>query len=341
MTLNSASTVRNTKLAMTLSIVIPVWNDEVRLTRLLRQVVSLGCFSEVIVVDDGSDEPMQERVSAADHALSQHVVWIRSGTQRGAGHARNLGLDRATGSHLIFFDADDLLTEQFPLIADGCAVETEPFDFLMFRHDDSRLLNEGLSGSFCSEEERWRSIDWRDATAELSLTQAAHLCQISAYPWNKIYRTEFLRRNAIRCTEIAVNNDLELHWSSFIVARRILVTNRIGATHFWHPGSNQLTNRFGRERLAVFVAFDNIVGRLVHQSDPNRIVFLHPFFSFGLRLIAWIWSHIDPVLRPELLSHTRDFLFAVLDRNLMTLIAYRDEALAQKINRILAGEFVS
>jgi GT2 family glycosyltransferase len=65
---------------------------------------------EVIVVDDASNDPDSLRAfreAAARHASSDWLFIHRS-ENLGPGHARNLTASRATGSHLIFFDADDL-----------------------------------------------------------------------------------------------------------------------------------------------------------------------------------------------------------------------------------------
>ena len=182
---------------MKLSLVIPVWNDLDGLNRLLRQVAELGLFSQVIVSDDASDVPVGPGNVPASQCFSGDIAWLRSDTQRGAGHARNLALDRITGSHVIFFDSDDLFAEDLPAIAALAEAESDPFDFVIFRHDDSRVLDEGRRGSFQAEEKRWQASGANEGLTRLTAAQAIELCQISAYPWNKIYRTVFLRENGI------------------------------------------------------------------------------------------------------------------------------------------------
>jgi len=320
---------------MELSLVIPVWNDTEGLDRLLNQVAELGLFSEVIVWDDASDVPLGPEMVPSSRSLAGRIAWLRSDRQRGAGHARNLALDRVTGSHVIFFDSDDLFAEDFPEIVASAAAETKPFDFVIFRHDDSRITEQGGRGSFPSEEKRWEAVRATRDLTRLTTAQAAELCQISAYPWNKIYRTDFLRENSIRCTEIAVHNDLELHWSSFIVARNILATGLTGATHFWHATGTRLTNRRGDERLDVFHAFENTLLRIVSYPDMDRLTFLHPFFHFSFNLIGWIREHTEAAYHEALLARSREYLHSVIDKRLMTLIAYRDPTLAHRINRLL------
>ena len=68
-------------------LVIPCHNDAEGLTRLLARVRRLGCFARVIVVDDGSDTPVEQVIGGgADLTILRHE------TPRGGGVARNARL---------------------------------------------------------------------------------------------------------------------------------------------------------------------------------------------------------------------------------------------------------
>ena len=320
---------------MELSLVIPVWNDAEGLDRLLSQAAELGVFSQIIVADDASDTPLGPETVPSSLGLEDRITWLRSDRQRGAGHARNMALERVTGSHVIFFDSDDLFSMDFPRIVAAAAAEAEPFDFLIFRHDDSRIVETGGAGTFSTEENRWKSVGATEDFVRLTTAEAARLCQIPAYPWNKIYRTGFLRDHSIRCTETPVHNDLELHWTSFIVGRRILATTLTGAIHFWHPDGTRLTNRRGSDRLHVFQALENTLSRILSEPDMDRLTYLQPFFQFGFNLLGWIRENSEAEYHDALLDLSRRFSNSVIDKRVMTMIAYRDPALARKINRVL------
>ncbi|MCE6967239.1 glycosyltransferase family 2 protein [Cereibacter sphaeroides] len=337
---------------MELSLVIPVWNDLPGLDRLLTQVATFDLFSEIIVADDASDvAPSPDTVPSAA-AFGDQIVWLRSDRQRGAGHARNMALDHIRGSHVIFFDSDDLFHKNFVQIAalaaseaasvENCAHEggRGSFDFLIFRHDDSRILDQGQTGTFASEEAHWRAIGaGGDATGPelvtLNRMQASRLCQLSAYPWNKIYRTAFLRDNDIRCTELMVHNDLELHWNSFVSADKIIACRLRGAVHFVAQDGCRLTNRRSAERLEVFVALKNVLTRIGNHAPEGRLGFLQPMVRFSWDLIDWIGQNIDVEHRAELDARAQRFFLQNLDRNRMTLLAHADPALATRIIRFI------
>ncbi len=320
---------------MRLSLIIPVWNDPPGLQRLLVQVAEMDLFHEVIISDDASDEPVGPGSIDIPTALSGRIILIRSDEQRGAGHARNAALDRVTGSHVIFFDSDDLFAEDFPAIAKQAADQADPFDFLIFRHDDSRVLAEGRRGTFQSEEQYWQAVQTGPEPKLLTPTEARHLCNLSAYPWNKIYRTSFLRENRIRCTEIMVHNDVELHWTSFVIGKRILAVSLIGATHFVVEGGARLTNRRSADRIAVFRSFQAVMARVQDRPDAERLAFLVQFTRFVWKLLRWIRQSMDEVYHPQLKAGAQQFFAQNFDQPAMTLVAYADPGLARAINRLI------
>ena len=88
-----------------ISVVIPVFNDAQMLTRCLTAIASSTYRPvETIVVDDGSTENLQ-RVT---DAFGARLIRISAGPL-GPAHARNVGAAAATGSHLLFVDADVLI----------------------------------------------------------------------------------------------------------------------------------------------------------------------------------------------------------------------------------------
>lgn len=172
----------------------------------------------------------------------------------------------------------------------------------------------------------------------LNRMQALQLCNLPAYPWNKIYRTAFLRDNAIRCTELMVHNDVELHWNSFVSADNILACRLTGAVHFVDSKGNRLTNRRSAERLKVFVALENVLTRIWGRPSELRFPFLRAMVHFSSDLIDWIGNNIDAVHRTELNALARRFYLQHLDRNSMTLLSYGDPALGRRIIRFIQPE---
>lgn len=321
---------------MKLSLVIPLRDDPAGLVRLLIQAQELAWVGEIIVVDDGSDPPAGPGMAGLPQAVAEdaRLIWLRSDAGLGAGHARNLGLDRASCDHLIFFDSDDLFLPAMTDILEGLA--GRQFDFCLFRHIDSRMRALGRDEGLEGDEHFWRMVQTGVAPAPLPADLAPELVRIAAYPWNKIYRTAFLRENAIRCTEIAVHNDLELHWISFLRARRILVSRAPGCEHVVDPAGTRLTNRRGPARLQVFRALDAVQAAL--QALPRGADFALAFLDFTLRLCDWIPANLDPEFHAEFAARARAHLWQHLPHPRFARLARQDPALAARVLPWLRGD---
>lgn len=325
---------------MRLTVVIPVWNDPAGLARLIPHILALGIADEIVVADDASDPPASPAaIGLPDLARDPRIRWLRSDAQRGAGHARNAGLAAATGSHVIFFDSDDLFLPGIAAIrADLAALAAagDAFDFCIFRHTDSRVRAAGGAGPLESDQRLWDAAGVAgDAPRPLDPAAVPVLVRIAAYPWNKIYRTAFLREAGVRCTEIPVHNDVELHWTGFMRAGRILATARIGCEHFVHPAGRRLTNRSGAERFRVFEALDALHDEL--DRNPRAADFAEPLAAFYTGLFGWIDGTLEPPLRAPFAAAARGYLRRRMTRPLYALVALRNPALAGRINRLLAG----
>jgi glycosyltransferase involved in cell wall biosynthesis len=254
----------------------------------------------------------------------ERLVWRRLEDAGGAGRARNVGLDAAGCPHVMFVDADDrLLPELGPLMAD---LDGQEFDFAIFRHADSRAIALGGQGPLEPDASLWRRIAAGAAPRPLDGAQTRLLCRISAYPWNKVYRTAFLRGEAIRFTEIPVHNDLALHWACFIAARRVLASDRICCLHQVSDDGQHLTLRRDSDRLRVFEALDEVAARLRATADAGR--FAEPFVEFCLRLFDWIPARLDsPAARDEFALRSGRFLGA-LGADFLALALLRNPSLA-------------
>ena len=320
---------------MQLSVVIPVWNDPEGLRRLLAQIAELGVFSQVVVVDDASSPACNAGAIGVDpSSYPLALKYLRIRKNRGAGHARNQGLKHVTGSHVLFFDSDDLFTPQIAALV-GSLQERE-FDFCIFKHVDSRIRAAGGYGLLAGDERRWQEAGAQGRLGALSSAGAVKLCTIAAYPWNKIYRTAFLREQNIRCTEISIHNDIEIHWMSFLRAENILYSDHICSEHFVTKGQSRLTNKTGRERFEVMQALANVQDEFA--TRPDILPFLEPYVGFYIDLFGWITEQLEPELHGEFRHKAQEFLRQHLTVLLYTLATVNNSALGTRINGILRGQ---
>ena len=314
---------------MKLTLVIPTHNDEDALHRLLYHVSWLPELARVIVVDDGSD-PALTRTPLADTLGGDRsrLTLLRHETPQGAGAARNLALDQIDTEHVMFLDADDLPTRELRDVLRD--LDGQDFDFCLFQHHDTLMERDGVWGQRTFDQELWQAAGLAvGALAPVTPQAAALLCRTANYPWNKIYRTAFLQGHQIRCTEIAVHNDVELHWRSFLHAKQILTSDRIAVIHHVDPAQQRLTNRKGAERLQVFVALNRIAEEIgPHSNSP----FALPFYRFAIGLIDWISGNLHPDHHPRLHALARDFYARHIPGAIRSFLQQQDQ---ERITRVL------
>lgn len=96
----------------TVSIVIPVYNEEKVIGDCLRSLIEQTYKPlEIILVDDGSDDNTLKIVSSIQYPVSSIKVLHQK--HQGPGSARNLGASKSKGKILIFVDADMTFDKNF------------------------------------------------------------------------------------------------------------------------------------------------------------------------------------------------------------------------------------
>ena len=97
--LSSIKTISNPK-KLTVSVIIPAYNEEKTVARVVKVVKSLNYIKEVIVVDDGFTD------RTAQFALDAGAMVINHPKNKGKGAAIKTGFKNSKGDIVVFLDAD-------------------------------------------------------------------------------------------------------------------------------------------------------------------------------------------------------------------------------------------
>ncbi len=316
---------------MTLALVIPVCDDVSGARAVVAQAVNLGIFAQIILCDDASEVPLAaenfDDIAGLD-ALAFEL--LHTETRQGAGAARNLGLAQVCTSHLLFFDADDHL---LPPLADlWHRLQGQMFDFCVFKHLEQRNSEMSPEGMFPEDEARWQAVGARQPLSRLEPEAAPALARVAAYPWNKIYRTDFLRDNDISCVETLVHNDIALHWLGFMRAQIILCADLRCCAHVICQGRDHLTNRRGSVRLQVFEAVSAVLAHIGETDHDWRFAFT----CFYLDLLGWARERVQGGVLAEFDTRALALLRDQIDQPLFVRINREDPFRARRITETLA-----
>ena len=90
------------------SIIIPVFNTQKYLHECLDSVINQTYKDvEIILVDDGSTD--ESGSICDDYAKKNERIKVFHISNSGLSHARNIGIDNATGEYIVFQDSDDYI----------------------------------------------------------------------------------------------------------------------------------------------------------------------------------------------------------------------------------------
>ena len=95
---------------MKVSIIVPIYNACLYLSKCLESLVNQTYENiEIILINDGSTDQSEDIVKLYLEKFD-NIIYIKD-TNHGQGHARNLGIERATGELITFVDSDDYVDE--------------------------------------------------------------------------------------------------------------------------------------------------------------------------------------------------------------------------------------
>ena len=122
------------------SVIIPIYNAEKYLIECINSVTTQSLKDiEIICINDGSSDDSQLIIEA--FCEIDRRVYFFNQKNKGAGAARNRGIEFANGEYVYFMDADDYLEKNTLEETYNLAVEKE-VDFLMFKisnfYDDTK-----------------------------------------------------------------------------------------------------------------------------------------------------------------------------------------------------------
>lgn len=183
-----------------LSIIIPHFNSSTLLEKLLSTIPQNQEDIETIVIDDKSEESHLEYIERLK-AKYPFQLFHNETSEKGAGVARNIGLNHARGEWVLFADSDDYLTENF--YKSTSKYFNSDYDVVFFK-PTSIYIDTGevadRHNNFVSMLEKYQ----RDP----SLKNELNLRYNIPNPISKLIKRSFLLENQITFDEVIASNDV-------------------------------------------------------------------------------------------------------------------------------------
>ncbi len=202
---------------ITYTVIIPHHNCPHLLERLLNSIPQREDI-QIIVVDDASDDDKVPSIVRDDVEL----CLISRNETKGAGHARNIGMQKAKGIWLLFADSDDYYSEGFINTLDKYKDSNN--DMVFFRSFFRKEGDETEINHNCWEETAYSFF----FKSKMSLKETKWLGLSMPCPWNKMFRRSYINSIDCKFEEIPMCNDMWfVTYATANVSRAAVIDERL------------------------------------------------------------------------------------------------------------------
>ena len=242
------------------SVIVPVYNAEKYLKKCLQSLVEQTLSDiEIICINDGSTDNSLSIIE--QFAKSDSRIKIITTQNRGQSQARNKGLEIAKGEYTGFLDSDDYAdTTMFEKLY--TAAKQNDSDvvmcgvYILNEKTGAITSNDPYFGLKIFEEQKDTGVFFNGV---FSYEQCRDfLFRICVVPWNKLIKTDFLKKNSIKFAEGLSFEDNIFSLELLLNAGRISLVNeplpyyRFGSVHSLTYGINDYS------KLDLFNVFNKM-----------------------------------------------------------------------------------
>lgn len=281
-----------------LSIVIPACNPSYIFHQAIESIARQHSDWQIIIIDDHSE------IDISRHFLDlPNIEVYRNRAQLGAGASRNIGIGHIARDYTIFLDDDDEMhwdvVETLVAKMEGDTsidVSFCLYDLLLngmrrsAREHDCMIMSQALQGS---------------SERIVSLWENEKLFVFTNYPWNKIYRSSFIKSANLRFSETPVQNDVFAHWATLLRAKRILVSSHVLCTKVEYDHADRIGNT-SDSRCAL--AFQSLLETYHLVRDEGTKRYGEVFLRFYLNLVRWLIRKSSAAMRHILFQEHNNFV---------------------------------
>ena len=284
------------------SVVVPVYNVEKYLKDCLNSILRQSHKNiELICIDDGSNDNSLSILE--DFAAKDSRVCIIRQENKGAGAARNAGMDAAQGDYIVFLDSDDFF-EPTLIKKSLCACLKKEADFCIYK-----------SNQFLAKKNRYvrllQPVDHSllPKTSPFSFDDVKDnaFMAIIGWAWDKLFNLAFLQEHNLRYPELHNTEDLAFVYRAYIHAKRIVVINDVVAHQRIREGESLSASRdahWGDSLESLKILKEELLKAGKYEASERN------FVSYTLHFLLWNLNTLGDFAREELFAalKTRYFL---------------------------------
>lgn len=242
---------------MLLSIVIPVFNAEKYLPRVLKSVFTAVALSkvttEVLLIDNGSTDSSLKIAQkfAKNSPLKISVLYCHI---PGAAAARNYGAKEAKGKYIWFIDADDEIAENSIKLLLNAAKHKEA-DIIMM--GATRIYPDGHS-------------DYLSAVDQKEPNYKSRFIRYGAGPWQFLFLRSWWEKNQFHFKEGIIHEDMELISSLILFTDNFASIDQPLYLYYQNPDSVLHKSTWDPHYLDIFPALSGLYAKFQRKGALER-----------------------------------------------------------------------
>ena len=234
---------------------------------------------QVLIIDN---TPYKIDFSLLQPNRTNKVLLCHSDIEKGAGHARNIGLKKATGEWLLFLDADDFFTQN----------AFEHFD--KYIHTDYDIVYFSSTSMFSDTLKTANRHKYYAGVVNdyvLGKENAEDILRFTySSPCSKLVRNKLIKDHAIQFDEVPASNDLMFSIKSGYMAKKIYANKFPAYCMTVNSGSltNTITKKNSRSRFCVYIQqykFMTAIGKPQYRFELMSVVI--DSLQFGIKEFFW------------------------------------------------------
>lgn len=238
---------------------------------------------QIIVVDDNSNEGKKPQISRK----GVEVILLDAECSKGAGRARNVGLEHAKGKWLLFPDSDDYYKKGFLEILDKYA--TQDVDVLYFNFE----FKDGKTGENLTPLGFQKYFMDYDGSRE-ARTQIKFRHNV---PWTKMVLHKYVKEHQLHFEEVPNGNDILFSMMVGFNTDSIAVEKQILYVYLRNENSiltKKLTKELGVCKLTHLVQQNYFYNFINHPEWKRSIIacVLHLTKAIGLQFVITLFLNM-------------------------------------------------
>lgn len=245
---------------MNLSIIIPAYNVEKYIGSTLQSLIDQSEKQfEVIVVDDGSTDNtfnLVQELLSKEQLKKCKIIKKENG---GVSSARNIGLENACGTYVMFLDGDDYVA--YDLVEN------------IYKHNGKDVICWGfdeVGENKATIKQYFNQYDNKiyDMTGVQALKNIIIKNTMWIWTGSVVYRRELLLNNNLRYTEGCINGeDQEFNFKALSCAKDVLFIDKVLSYYVQRSGS--ISNVYNIRKFDFIAPIKRTIQYMNNINEPN------------------------------------------------------------------------